>query len=78
MADQDHDAGIAGEFDLYQTQLTVCMAAGVPCGWREHVVGISPNGNEIIDAVCPYCGSRVASREVVDNQAGERYEDFRF
>lgn len=46
-------------------------------GWhdyREHVVGQSPLGWDIIDVVCPECGERLKAREVVDNPDRERYD----
>lgn len=45
-------------------------------GWheyREHVVGESPQGWDIIDVVCPECGKRLKAREVVHNPDGESY-----
>jgi hypothetical protein len=44
-------------------------------GYREHVVGQSPSGWDIIDVVCPDCGIRLLPREVVQNPDGERREN---
>ncbi|WP_435125441.1 hypothetical protein [Halobaculum sp. D14] len=65
------------DFDraTYQRTLGFCEIAGRPHGWREHVVGTSPGGRDIIDAVCPHCGRRVARREVVHNREGEQYAE---
>jgi len=41
-------------------------------GYREHIVGSSSNGWDIIDVVCPDCGVRLLPREVVANPDGDR------
>lgn len=61
----------------YQRQIAPCDGVDIPCGWIEHTVGQTPSGLDIIDAVCPHCGYRVARREVVENPAGVRYADVR-
>lgn len=45
-------------------------------GYREHTVGESPNGWDVIEVVCPDCGYRLLEREVMSNPDGERRSDY--
>lgn len=59
---------------------TECVQKSLDCsagvhGYREHVVGQSSLGWDIIDVVCPDCGARVLKREVVSNPDNEHLAD---
>lgn len=58
---------------FYQRTFGFCEIAERPHGWREHAVGTTSSGWDIIDVVCPDCGRRVARREVVENPEDEQY-----